>query len=104
MNTMSYVNEFQKIIHLSDKMLQNAQSEEWEAVTSIENERKELLAAFFAKPMKLAKGQLADGIQSILKKDREIVKLGASKREQLRTALQKISRGKDAVHAYSAVG
>lgn len=97
-------NEFQKIISLSDKMLESARQHNWEDVTEIEMERKALMTEFFSNPLALQKGRLANGIRMILEKDREIVRLGSVKREELRDALAKHQRGKDAVEAYSAAG
>ncbi len=97
-------NNFSEIISLSEQMLENARLHNWDEVTSIEMERKQLMSDFFSHPMKLQKVRLVDGIRQILEKDREIVRLGSAKREELQTALQKFQRGKDAVEAYSAVG
>ena len=96
--------DFQTIINLSERMLENARKEKWDDVTIIESERKKLLAEFFSKPVRLKNGWLTTGIRSILEKDREIVKLGSRKRDEMRFALQKFSRGKEIVEAYSAVG
>lgn len=96
--------DFEKIISISEKMLEHARREKWDDVTSFEQERKELMAAYFSKPMNMQKANLSAGIRIILEKDREIVRLGSVKRDNLRNALQKFNQRKDAVEAYSAVG
>lgn len=96
--------DFEKIISISEKMLEHARQERWDEVTHIEQERKELLAQFFSNPMNAQKTELSAGIRKILEKDREIVRLGSAKRDSLRNALQKFNRRKDVVEAYSAVG
>ncbi len=95
-------NDFKKIMSLSEKMLENARQQRWDDVSAIEDERRQLLTDFFSKPVNGQKGMLANSIRAILEKDREIVKLGSEKRDELRGALQKFSRGKDVVQAYSA--
>lgn len=92
--------DIKKIIVLSEKMLSQARKEDWENVTKIESQRRELIAAFFSQPVHERNGQLADVIRQILDKDREIIKLGAGRREKLRSALRKINRGKIAVESY----
>ncbi len=95
-------NDFQRIISLSNQMLENARQQKWDDVSAIEDQRRQLLTEFFSQPVKGQKSALANNIRSILEKDREIVRLGAEKREELRGALQKFNRQKHAVHAYSA--
>ena len=92
--------DIQKIIFLSEKMLSQARQEDWENVTKIESQRRELITSFFSQPVHERNGQLADVIRLILDKDREIIKLGAGRREKLRSALRKINRGKIAVDSY----
>ncbi|MGR9106096.1 MAG: flagellar protein FliT [Gammaproteobacteria bacterium] len=103
---MNQVNpdDFQKIISISENMLEHARQELWDEVTIFERERKQLLAEFFSKPVNVRNPDLSSGIRMILEKDREIVRLGAAKREKLRNALQKFNQGKEAIEAYSAVG
>lgn len=93
-------NDIHTIIDLSDKMLQKARQQDWEDVTSIENQRKQLISGFFSKPVHIRNGKIADCIRAILEKDREIVKLGAARRKELRGALHRVNRGKEAVTAY----
>ena len=92
--------EIQKIIFLSEKMLSQARKEDWENVTQIESQRRELITEFFSQPVHERNGQLTEVIRLILDKDREIIKLGAGRREKLRSALRKINRGKIAVDSY----
>ncbi len=96
--------DFQKIISISERMLEHARQEKWEEVTKLEWERKTLLAEFFSRPLNVRNVNLSSGIRAILEKDREIVRLGAVKREKLRCALQKFNQRKEVVEAYSAVG
>ena len=96
------INDFQRIISLSNQMLENARQQRWDDLSAIEDQRRQLLTEFFSRPVKGPKSALANSIRSILEKDREIVRLGAEKREELRGALQKFNRQKHAVHAYSA--
>ena len=96
--------DFQTILSISEKMLECARQEKWEDVTRSEIERKTLLAEFFTKPINIRNPELSHGIRAILQIDREIVRLGAIKREKLRSALQKYNQRKEVVEAYSAVG
>ncbi|MCI0666525.1 MAG: flagellar protein FliT [Methylococcaceae bacterium] len=96
--------DFQTIISISEQMLEHARQERWDDVTICERERKKLLAEFFSKPLNVRKANLSAGIRIILEKDREIVRLGAAKRDKLRKALQKFNQRKDALEAYSAAG
>lgn len=95
---------FQKIISISERMLENARQEMWEDVTRSEIERKKLLAEFFTNPINVRNPELSHNIRAILQIDREIVRLGAVKREKLRSALQKFNQRKEVIEAYSAVG
>lgn len=96
--------DFQRIIAISEKMLERAGQDRWDEVTLFEQERKKLLAEFFSKPLNVRNTCLPSGIRFILEKDREIVRLGSAKRDKLRSALQKFNQRKEAVEAYSAVG
>lgn len=93
--------DIQKILSLSEKMLEKARQEDWEDVTSMETQRRDLIASVFSSPVRVGNGKLADGIRLILEKDREIVKLGAAHRDAVRGALRRINRGKNAVEAYA---
>lgn len=98
-----YRDGFQKIISISEKMLEHARQELWDDVTIFEGERKKRLAEFFSKPVNIRNANLAAGIRIILEKDREIVRLGAVKRDKLRSALQKFGQRKEVIEAYSSV-
>ena len=104
MNTERQETDLGKIIELSEIMLDNARHMRWDDLTQVESERKRLLSVFFSQPIALQKGDVAEGIRSILKKDREIMLLAVTKRDGLRDALQKVKQGKDAVQAYAAAG
>ena len=101
MSVGEQASDIKKIIFLSEKMLVEARQEDWENVTKIESQRRELITSFFSQPVHESNGQLADVIRVILEKDREIIKLGAGRREKLRSALRKINRGKTAVESYA---
>lgn len=92
-----------KIIELSEIMLESARHKQWDNLTHVESERKRLLSALFSQPISLQTGEIADGIRSILSRDREIMRLAVTKRDDLRGALQKVKQGKDAMQAYAAV-
>jgi len=103
MNLENQATDLEKIIALSEIMLENARHKQWDDLTHIEGERKRLLSAFFSQPISLKTGEVADGIRSILSNDREIMRLAVTKRDDLRAALQKVKQGKEAMQAYAAV-
>lgn len=102
MKPSEQTNDIHKIIDLSEKMLEKARQEHWDEVSEIEIQRKKLIKTFFENPVQVKSGKLVDGIRAILEKDREIVKLGAARRQEVRGALRKLNQGKTAIDVYKA--
>jgi len=96
-------NDFHKITSLSDQMLAMARSSEWEQLSEIEGRRNVLMKSFFSEPIADSlKNSVAHGIRHILEKDREITRLSALRKKELRSSLNKMGKNRSAVRAYAA--
>jgi hypothetical protein len=95
--------DFQQIISISREMLEQARSALWDEVSSLEEQRRELLHAFFMKPIQneLA-GTVSEGIKSILAIDKDIMALGSGEKHELEQILRQIDQGKKAIKAYDS--
>ena len=93
----------QQLISISRIMLEKAQEESWDDVFVLEAERNELLRLFFLEPIEQAYVEaVADGIQSMMSIDRDIMALGVLKKLDLAQILQAMDQGKKAVKAYTS--
>ena len=83
-------------------MLEQAQSDNWEEVSLLEQERQVLLEAYFKKDAQRLDDELAIqvGIETMRELNRQIDVLGLQKKEELAGSLQEINQGKKAVKAY----
>lgn len=98
------VNQLDSALSLTEQMISRAQAGEWEEVAALDRERRQILASFFSKPLSGdMKARVAEGIRTILEKDREILRLGVAKRSELKASLSSMGKKKSAVKAYSAV-
>jgi Flagellar protein FliT len=92
--------DLQQLIALSRTMLEKAREESWDDVFVLETERSELIRLFFSEPVRQEYADtVADGIQTIMAMDRDIMALGALKKLDLAQALD---QGKKAVKAYTS--
>jgi len=95
--------DLQQLISLSRTMLEKAKEELWDEVFIMEMERSELLRLFFLEPDEQAyTDTIADGIQSIMAINSDLVALGMLKRFELGQTLQTMDQGKKAVKAYTS--
>ncbi|MEN8259175.1 MAG: flagellar protein FliT [Pseudomonadota bacterium] len=94
--------ELENLLALSGAMLSHARRESWDDLVRFEGERREALTGVFSKPVKgVSQERLAEVIEAILEHDQEVSRLVAKRRDTLRRELEKLTRGKGAVHAYS---
>lgn len=95
--------DLQQLISLSRLMLEQAQSSLWDEVSELEERRRMLMTEFFliAVPDGLS-GAVAEGIQSIMAIDRELMELGRVGKLELEQVLRQIDQGRKAVKAYSS--
>ena len=95
--------DLQRLISMSRTMLEKAREESWDKVHVLEAERSELILRFFAEPVQHEYAEaVADGIQSIIAINRDIIALGASSRHSLAHTLQNLDQGKKAIKAYAS--
>jgi len=94
--------ELQQLISMSRIMLDKARQASWDEVFALEEQRRELINAFFLEPIPQVHAKIvSDGIQAIMAIDNNIMTLGELKRQELGQALQIMDQGKKAVKAYT---
>jgi Flagellar protein FliT len=95
--------DLQQLISLSRAMREQARTASWEAVTQLEQRRRELLGAFFLAPVEAGLARaVSEGIRSIMAIDQDIIALGCAEKLELRQLLRQIDQGKKAVKAYGS--
>jgi len=90
-----------RIIELAESMLENALMQKWETVIELQEIRDPLIYDFFSAECVLDKQLLAENIQSILEIDKQLIEMGQLERNDLNIQLNKMSKGKSVVKAYS---
>ena len=99
------VSNLEKIIELSNSMLESARAGEWEQLGQLEQQKRELVEQTF--PLDdVAKDAAAiiGYIQKIADLDKETMQLAANGRKEFSDLLGKITSGRQAVTAYQNVG
>jgi hypothetical protein len=95
--------DLQKLISLSQAILEKAQQDSWDEIAILESERRELIELFFSEPIEPKDSEAVGvGIQSILAIDRETMALGSLTMLNLSETLHKFQQGKKAVKAYGS--
>ena len=93
----------QHIILLSQSMLKKAKNESWNDVFVLEKDRRKLINIFLSTVVKPEHEQkVAEGIESVIAIDKEIMTLGQLKKLDLTQILQTMGQGKKAVKAYTS--
>lgn len=95
--------KIESLIELTQEMLELAKSGLWEEVIATENRRRNVLNDFFSDQAKLVDdaAAISVGIQTIIELDKQVMALGADKKDELALMLQNLGQGKKAVKAYS---
>jgi hypothetical protein len=94
--------ELVSIKECSEEMLQMALSEQWDGIENKQEERDNLLTAFFSQELALESEFIAKNINAVLNIDSQIVNLVRNYKNELQSELKKIVHGKNAVKAYSS--
>jgi Flagellar protein FliT len=90
-----------EIVQLTDSMFADAGNEDWDALTGKHSRRNGLIIVFFQETLALDVQFIAEKIEYILTLDKQIQALVKTYQQSLRKELQKISRGRNALKAYS---
>jgi len=95
--------KIENLIQLTQSMLDKAELGIWEDVIALENERSELMNAYFSQEKKYFDDVTAIrvGIETIQLIDEQLMQLGRQQKKELSQALQELGQGKKAVNAYS---
>jgi len=95
--------KIENLIQLTQSMLDKAELGIWEDVIALENERSELMNAYFSQEKEYFDDVLAIrvGIEAIQLIDGQLMQLGHKQKKELSQALQELGQGKKAVNAYS---
>jgi len=95
--------KIENLIQLTQSMLDKAELGIWEDVIALENERSELMNAYFSQEKKYFDdvAVIRVGIETIQLMDEQLMQLGRLQKKELSQALQELGQGKKAVNAYS---
>ena len=89
------------LLEMTRHMLQVAQAEDWQTLVSLEDSRKDLIAALFS-PQYAAVGapELAEVIREMLSIDQQIIALSEAGRQQAANGMRQLHQAHRAMHAY----
>ncbi len=92
-----------KVLRLTQHMLQLAIADDWQAVASVEQERQRSIDALFRHPqLAQAMPNIAGTLQIVMELDKQCIERGESMRQQLAQALKETSAGPRALRAYTS--
>ena len=104
MEFMSLQQGAQKILRLSQRMLECAEQGEWDQLGRIEAERSRSLESLFRHPqMPQLLPSIAVTLQEVIALDRRCMDLGAQAREELIRLLNQDSQGARALQTYREI-
>lgn len=90
---------------LTDKMLELAQQQQWEAVGKLEEERSRVIYAFFEVSPSVDEAEgVAAVIMKVLAADKKIIALGNAEQQKVLKESRMIKRGQRASTAYASSG
>jgi hypothetical protein len=90
-----------KIVSLSNSMLELSRREQWDDLAKVEKERDDLLRAYFSKPVSALESEhIAKEIKEILVLDRETLKLCQNRQKELGTKLTQFNKCRKVNNAY----
>lgn len=103
---MSHKNiELQNVVNYSKMMLKDAKAGNWENVIDIEVQRSELLEKLFsASPHENDVAEMDDKIRKIIEINRKLEVITLNARDNARTEIMSINKGRNAVKSYSQNG
>ena len=82
-------------------MLQVAQAEDWQTLVSLEEARKDLIAALFSPPLAAERAPgVAEAIREILAIDQQIIALSEAGRQQAANGMRQLHQAHRAMQAY----
>lgn len=89
------------LLEMTRHMLQVAQAEDWQTLVSLEDARKDLIAALFS-PQYAAVGapELAEVIREMLSIDQQIIALSEAGRQQAANGMRQLQQTHRAMQAY----
>ncbi|EGG99102.1 hypothetical protein imdm_1506 [gamma proteobacterium IMCC2047] len=91
-------------MHASEALLQAAESEAWDQLSKLANERDLLIRAYFSKPVTVDNAiQIRDKIQRLLAIDDQVLGLARKEQQNLMPAMKAFSQNKKAINAYQQV-
>lgn len=94
-----------EILEQSKKLYELARKGEWDEVTKLESDRRELIEVCFAPNAGFTDPQMASQkIQEIMNLDAKVMNLGAKARNEASQAIAEIQRGRQAIKAYGKTG
>ena len=89
------------LLELTRHMLQVAQAEDWQTLVSLEDARKDLIAALFAPPLAAVHTPgLAEVIREILAIDQQVITLSEAGRQQAANGMRQLHQAHRAMQAY----
>jgi len=89
------------ILHASEALLQAAESEAWDQLSELANERDLLIRTYFSKPVTVDNAiQIRDKIQRLLAIDDQVLGLARKEQQNLMPAMKAFSQNKNAINAY----
>lgn len=95
--------KWNKIIRLSNNMLDLSRREQWDELGSLEKKRGELLNEYFLKAVDESESErIAEGINEILMIDREIIKICQFQKDEFGEKLSQFNTSRRAKNAYRA--
>ena len=90
-----------KVLRLSQRMLETAEQGEWELLGQLEQERSRSLDSLFQHPqMPTAIAMVATALQQVVELDRRCLELGQQARDSMAAELNQQARGTQAVRSY----
>jgi len=94
--------QLERILSMTRSMLELARAQDWEALSELEPQRRQLIMAFFTEAPSLQEAaQVASVIEQVLAIDRETMGLGQAGLKQLGADLRNVGIGRRAHQAYS---
>jgi hypothetical protein len=88
------------LLELTRHMLQVAQAEDWQTLVSLEDSRKDLIAALFAPQLAVHTPRFAEVIREIFAIDQQIITLGEAGRQQAANGMRQLRQANRAMQAY----
>ncbi len=94
--------QWDNILHLSDKLQAMATQQEWEEMPAVESERQQKLRDFFSDVIQAEDAaELEQDIQLILQSNKQLIELAQHQQEEAISEVRKMSKGRKAISAYS---